>query len=72
MFNNAKQVIPAQFEEIMRNHREQATLKKKMFLEPNPTRESDWKELHRLRREMREYRRNAEKILKWNPTGNAK
>ena len=70
MFNNTKQNIPAQFEEIIRNHREQAELKKKILT--GTTTKADWKELHRLRREMREYRRNAEKILKWNPTGSAK
>lgn len=67
MFSNAKQNIPAQFVEIMRNQDEQRALKKKMFSEPKPTLKKDWQELLRLKKEMNEYRKNAERILKNNP-----
>jgi hypothetical protein len=64
-YTNACQRIPALFEEIMRNHRDVACLKAvvtKSSIVP-------WHavlSLKRLRAEMREFRRGAEKALRWN------
>jgi hypothetical protein len=64
-YTNAKQVIPAQFIEIMRNDRERALLKAQPII--------DFNKGAALIKERREYTRNAERILRWNKDkGNTK
>ena len=57
-FTNCKQMIPAQFVEIMRNDRERAELKAMPVI--------SFADCGALIRERRDYTRNAERILRWN------
>lgn len=60
-YTNATQSIPPLFKEIMRNHSERQALPS----DGGMTR-SQWHRLGALVREMKEFRRGAEKALCWN------
>ena len=63
-YTNAKQTVPPLFQEIMRNYDEQRKIV--LAIGYQKATKEDWRELHRLRREMTDYRRAAEKALCWN------
>jgi hypothetical protein len=62
-YTNAKTHVPALFKEIMRNHRRREELNAGP---PGSITREGWIEQGGLLREMREFRRGAEKALCWN------
>jgi hypothetical protein len=62
MFSNARQSIPKLFHAIMENDDHRAFLRS---LGPAITK-GEWRELKRLNREKKDFRRAAEKALHWN------